>query len=119
MGELTDLIGGLKQELLARIDLNAKVPGLNVTVNDLFGDGGLEAVLSGDVHTTNYVQMYAQQHPLDDWNRITFTNGLIKYLNEHWIPTLPGVGSEGNGRLTLALTEAGFEVGFVEEGDDK
>nr|VFJ66922.1 MAG: hypothetical protein BECKDK2373B_GA0170837_11802 [Candidatus Kentron sp. DK] len=112
MTELAATIAGHKAPLLAGIDRDASIPGLDLTLDDLFGEGGLDAVFALDTWITDYVAGY----DFDHWNRLDFTAGLLDALEQDWLAGLPGLADALNSAtpdvLTLTFTDSGFHVVF-------
>ena len=108
---LVDAVGDLKDDLLARINLNQKIPGTDKTLNDIFGEGGLAAFLALDDHVAAFIQS------VDDWTShspVEIGGRLIDYLRDHWLSTLPGFNAAtGVGPVRLEMIKSNGEfVGF-------
>ena len=114
--DLADLVADLKTSIYDQVDLDTTIPGTDLTLNGIFGSGddnglpdyeqetGLKAFLDLDQYVLRYAGTVDWVSDTPAYGEVG--TGLVDFLDNHWIPTLPTAG----GALTYTLTEDGFSV---------
>ena len=110
--QIAEVISDLKQDLLGTDFLEYEIPGTGRTIESFFEDDtptdngltgvpsatGLEAFLDIDTYITEYLKTVVWTHPTNPSvanggiSASDIWNGLVTFLNDHWVITLPGVG---------------------------